>query len=87
MPKKSNKRGKGKKKIKKYKLKTHKATAKRFRVTGGGKVVRTKGHQGHLKRRKSKRAKRLSTEMFEVPVAKVRKTIRRLAPYLDKNKK
>ena len=86
MPKKSNKRGKGKKK-KKYKLKTHKATAKRFKVTGGGKIVRTKGHQGHLKRRKSKRAKRLSTEMFEVPVAKVRKTIRRLAPYLDKNKK
>ena len=86
MPKKSNKKGKGKKK-KKYKLKTHKATAKRFRVTGGGKVVRTKGHQGHLKRRKSKRAKRLSTEMFEVPVAKDRKTIRRLAPYLDKNKK
>ena len=86
MTKKSNKRGKGKKK-KKYKLKTHKATAKRFKVTGGGKIVRTKGHQGHFKRRKSKRAKRLSTEMFEVPVAKVRKTIRRLAPYLDKNKK
>lgn len=86
MPKKSNKRGKSKKK-KKYKLKTHKATSKRFRVTGGGKIVRTKGHQGHLKRRKSKRAKRLATEMFEVPVAKVRRTIKRLAPYIEKNRK
>ncbi|MFW5772293.1 MAG: 50S ribosomal protein L35, partial [Phototrophicaceae bacterium] len=28
---------------KKFKIKTHKATAKRFRVTGTGKVVRTKG--------------------------------------------
>ena len=86
MPKKSKKRGKSKKN-KKYKLKTHKATSKRFKVTGSGKIMRTKGHQGHLKRRKSKRAKRLSTEMFEVPVAKVRRTINRLAPYLDKNKK
>ena len=86
MPKKSNKRGKSKKK-KKYKLKTHKATAKRFRVTGGGKIVRTKGHQGHFRRRKSKRVKRQFSEMTEVPVAKDRKTIRRLAPYLKKKKK
>ncbi|MCL4256569.1 MAG: 50S ribosomal protein L35, partial [Anaerolineae bacterium] len=28
---------------KKYKLKTHKATAKRFKMTGTGKIVRTKG--------------------------------------------
>lgn len=49
-------------------------------------IVRTKGNQGHLKRRKSKRAKRLSTEMFEIPVAKNRKTIKRLAPYIDKNR-
>jgi len=85
MPKKSKKRGKGKK-IKKYKLKTHKATAKRFKVTGGGKIVRTKGHQGHFRRRKSKRVKRQFSEMTEVLVSKDRKTIRRLAPYLDKNK-
>jgi len=33
---------------KKYKLKTHKATAKRFRMTGSGKVVRTKGGKTHF---------------------------------------
>ncbi|MEJ2510688.1 MAG: 50S ribosomal protein L35 [Anaerolineales bacterium] len=74
------------KKKKKYKLKTHKATAKRFRITGSGKIVRTKGRQGHFRRRKSKRSKRLFTRMSEVSVAKDRKTIRRLAPYLKKYK-
>ncbi len=42
---------------KKYKLKTHKATSKRFRLTGSGKVVRTKGGKSHLRRRTSKRTK------------------------------
>ena len=42
---------------KKYKLKTHKATAKRFRTTGSGKVVRTKGGKSHFRRRRSTRAK------------------------------
>ncbi|MEJ2486076.1 MAG: 50S ribosomal protein L35 [Anaerolineales bacterium] len=74
------------KKKKKYKLKTHKATAKRFRITVSGKIVRTKGRQGHFRRRKSKRSKRLFTRMSEVSVAKDRKTIRRLAPYLKKYK-
>ena len=44
----------------KYKLKTHKATAKRFRLTGTGKLVRTKGGKSHLRRRTSKRTKRRS---------------------------
>ncbi|MEO0598787.1 MAG: bL35 family ribosomal protein, partial [Chloroflexota bacterium] len=43
----------GKNSKKKYKLKTHKATAKRFKVTGSGKVMRTKGGKSHLRRRKS----------------------------------
>ncbi len=75
---------KKRKKNKKYKLKTHKATAKRFRVTGSGKILKTKGRQGHFRRRKSKRSKRQFTKMNEVTVAKDRKTIRRLAPYLKK---
>lgn len=83
MPRKSNKRGKGKK-TKKYKLKTHKSTAKRFKATGTGKIMQTKGRQGHFRRRKSKRTKREFTRMFEVAAAGHRKTIRRLAPYLGK---
>lgn len=75
-----------KKKKGKYKLKTHKATAKRFRVTGSGKILRTKGHQGHLRRRRSKRAKRQYTRMLEVENSTLRQRIKRLAPYLGQYK-
>jgi len=50
----------------KYKLKTHKATSKRFRVTGSGKLVRTKGGKGHLRRNRSKRAKGMLDKMVSV---------------------
>jgi large subunit ribosomal protein L35 len=79
VPRKATKKGK-------FKLKTHKATAKRFRVTSTGKVVRTKGGQSHLRRRKSARAKRLFTEMVEVKGRNYRQRVRRLAPYLDRYK-
>lgn len=75
-----------KKKQGKYKLKTHKATAKRFRVTGSGKILRTKGSQSHLRRKKSARVKRQFTEMQPVGSKKIAKRVRRLAPYLDKYK-
>lgn len=71
---------------KKNKLKTHKSTAKRFKVTGSGKVMRTKGGQSHLRRRRSKRAKRQYSRMQEVKAASLRKAVKRLAPYLDKYK-
>ncbi len=47
------------KKQKKYKLKTYKAAAKRFRVTGTGKVMRTKGGKSHLRRNRSRRTRAL----------------------------
>jgi large subunit ribosomal protein L35 len=72
------------KKGKKYKLKTHKATAKRFRKTGSGKILRTKGAQSHLRRRKSKRAKRKMSSMHKVKSSKIIQTIKRLAPYLGR---
>lgn len=71
---------------KKYKLKTHKATAKRFRVTGSGKVVRTKGGKSHLRRRKSKRVRRKFDKTLEVTNRRDVKRIKRLAPYLSKHK-
>jgi large subunit ribosomal protein L35 len=73
-----------KKKSGKYKLKTHKSTAKRFRVTGSGKIVRTKGGQSHFRRRRSKRSKKLFTEMVPVQGAGFKKRIKRLAPYMNK---
>ncbi|MBN1266308.1 MAG: 50S ribosomal protein L35 [Anaerolineales bacterium] len=79
MPRKSTKKGK-------YKLKTHKATAKRFRMTGSGKLVRTKGSKSHLRRRKSKRVKAQLATMIPVKGAGIRKRVKRLAPYLSKYK-
>ena len=73
-----------KKRTGKYKLKTHKATAKRFRLTGSGKLVRTKGGKSHLRRRTSKRTKRLFDEMIPVKGRGIKKRVNRLAPYLDK---
>lgn len=75
-----------KKRVGKFKLKTHKATSKRFRLTGSGKLVRTKGGKSHLRRRTSKRTKRLFDEMITVEGKGTRKRIRRLAPYLKKQK-
>jgi large subunit ribosomal protein L35 len=69
-------------KNKKYKLKTYKAAAKRFRVTGTGKIMRTKGGKSHLRRRTPKRTKRLFTRMLEVKTPGERRRIKRLAPYL-----
>jgi large subunit ribosomal protein L35 len=74
------------KKQKKYKIKTYKAAAKRFRYTGSGKLVRTKGGKGHLRRRRSKRSKRLLDQTLVVESAQDRKRVRRLAPYLKKHK-
>ena len=70
---------------KKYKLKTHKATSKRFRLTGSGILVRTKGGKSHLRRRTSSRTKALLSEMLPVQGAGIVKRVNRLAPYLKKN--
>jgi large subunit ribosomal protein L35 len=70
---------------KKYKLKTHKATAKRFRVTGTGKLMRTKGGKSHLRRKSSSRTKRQFDKMQPVAAADV-KRVKRLAPYLRRYK-
>ena len=66
------------------KIKTHKATAKRFKYTGSGKLMRTKIGKSHLRRNKSARVKRMFDEMHEVTAAAAKKRVRRLAPYLDK---
>lgn len=70
----------------KYKLKTHKATSKRFRVTGTGIVMRTKGGKSHLRRRTPKRVKQLFSEMIPVKGRGIIQRVHRLAPYLKKAK-
>lgn len=73
-------------KQKKYKLKTYKAAAKRFRVTGTGKIVRTKGGKGHLRRNTSKRTKAKLASMIVVESSGDKRRIRRMLPYINKYK-
>lgn len=75
-----------KNKTKKYKLKTYKGAAKRFKVTGTGKVMRTKGGKSHLRRRTAKRTKQQFAKTLEVASSSEAKRIKRLAPYLSKYK-
>jgi large subunit ribosomal protein L35 len=67
------------------KIKTHKATSKRFKVTGTGKLMRTRQGKSHFRRKKPARVKALFVEMSEVEGKGVQERIRKLAPYL-KNK-
>jgi large subunit ribosomal protein L35 len=71
-------------KVGKYKMKTHKATSKRFRLTGSGVLVRTKGGKSHLRRRTSERTKKLLSEMLPVQGKGIIMRVKRLAPYLKK---
>ncbi len=65
------------------KIKTHKSTAKRFRYTGTGKLVRMHQGRGHLRRHKSPRTlqKYRQVDVVETRAAEVR--VSTLAPYLD----
>jgi len=62
------------------KIKTHKGAQSRFHITGSGKIMRAKGGKSHLRRRKSKRTKRLFDEMIPLNSAD-RTRIKRLIPY------
>lgn len=66
----------------KFKLKSHKATSKRFRLTGSGVLVRTKGGKSHLRRRTPKRTKAAFVEMIPVSGRGIIKRVRRLVPNL-----
>jgi len=68
------------------KMKTHKSTAKRFKVTGTGKLMRTKIGKSHLRRNKPKRTRRLFDEYIQVTHSASVKRVRRLAPSLWKNR-
>jgi large subunit ribosomal protein L35 len=62
------------------KMKTNKPAARRFKITGTGKVMRAKGGKSHFRRRKSPRTRRMFDKMFEVSPAD-KKRIMRLLPY------
>jgi large subunit ribosomal protein L35 len=68
------------------KMKTHKATSKRFKYTGSGKLMRTKIGKSHLRRNKSNRVKVLFDSMIEVQDIATKKRVRKLMPYANKGK-
>ena len=64
------------------KLKTHKATSKRFKKTGTGKLMRTHIGKSHLRRRTSKRVKRSLDKTEEVLSDGNLRRVQRLAPFI-----
>ena len=63
------------------KVKTHRGAAKRFSLTGSGKVKRSKAFKGHLLTKKSAKRKRsLKGEAFVSLVEQ--KNIKKLIPYM-----
>ncbi|GAI81286.1 unnamed protein product, partial [marine sediment metagenome] len=59
------------------KIKTHKGAAKRFKVTGSGKIVRVKAYKGHILTKKNAERKRRLGRKQEVS-ASDKKKVRRL---------
>jgi len=66
------------------KMKTHKSTKRRFKVTSTGKLMRTKIGKSHLRRKKPSRTRRLFDEYLVVTDKATIKRVRRLAPILWK---
>ncbi len=64
----------------KQKLKTHKAMAKRVKVTASGKFLRRKVAINHLRRNKSSEAVRSMDKSFQLKPADTRR-MKRLLPY------
>ena len=62
------------------KIKTNRAAAKRFRVTGSGKIKRNKGFKSHILSSKGKKRKRHLRKAGLVSAVESR-NIRQLIPY------
>lgn len=63
------------------KLKTKKAAAKRFKVTGTGKLVRNKAYKRHILTKKTTKRKRGLRKDIVVDTTNV-KTMKKILPYL-----
>jgi len=59
------------------KIKTHKGAAKRFKVTGSGKILRVKAYKSHILTKKNAERKRRLGKMQNVSSSD-RKKVRRL---------
>jgi len=62
------------------KMKTHKSSAKRFRVSSSGKIIRSKAYKSHIMTKKTAKRKRNLRKDTRVSSAEVKK-IKVLLPY------
>ena len=69
------------------KMKTHKTSAKRFKVTGSGSIRRIKIGKSHLRRKKASRVVRSFDKTMEVADAGTVRRLKRLVPYMGKRGK
>jgi large subunit ribosomal protein L35 len=65
------------------KIKTHKSTAKRFKYSSTGKLMRMRQGKGHLRRKKSPKVKATYSYAQVTENNSARRRIKRLAPYLE----
>ncbi len=62
------------------KMKTKRAAAKRFKVTGTGKLIRNKANKSHILTKKTTKRKRNLRKQTEVDATNV-KTMKKIMPY------
>ncbi len=69
------------------KIRTHKSTSKRFRVSKGGKgkLMRTKQGKSHFRRKKTRRLRAMFDTVHVVDDQGIERRVRRLAPYMGKH--
>jgi large subunit ribosomal protein L35 len=63
------------------KMKTNRGAAKRFKVSGSGKIMRRKAFSSHILTKKSTKRKRGLRLASEVDASNV-KTVRKMLPYM-----
>lgn len=63
------------------KMKTHRGAAKRFKVTGTGKLKRAKAYKSHILEKKSRKRKRNLRQSGLVSAADA-KNMKKILPYL-----
>ena len=63
------------------KMKTSRAAAKRFKVTGSGKLVRNKAYKSHILTKKSQKRKRNLRKQTVVDATNVQ-SMKKILPYL-----
>ncbi len=62
------------------KMKTHKSSAKRFKVSSSGKIIRSKAYKSHILTKKSTKRKRNLRKSTTISSAEVKK-VKVLLPY------